>query len=161
MVVIPEGLFTDYEMNPETDEVLFDGRSLKNGMVVLLEDEGLRAHCSDPRIFNRWALVSEVQVVLGDDGKIIGFIATYSDGTKRKRLDDIRLAWLVKKDSIPKEDPIQVNMGEIHRANEIADRMVEINRGSGILSANGCLPADFIATYLIEFLAAELNNRRN
>lgn len=98
---------TDYMMNPETDDLLFDGCMLKNGMNVLIEAPHMRAAVrsgytveSEKRLAverNRWAIVSELRVV----GDQVAFIATYADGVKLKRTHSINEAWLVKIDSVP------------------------------------------------------------
>lgn len=107
-----------YEMDPETEDLLSSGRKLWNGAVVLAEDPNSRAsdlpnhreayphEISNVREKNRWASISEIEFQMDKQTgkKIVLFVATYSDGTKRKRWTSANHAWLVKKDSIPKED---------------------------------------------------------
>lgn len=96
-----------YRMNPETEEILFDGTELENGMVVLIENPNLRQNITlattmNPEAFdnalrmNRWM---EVQHVTAKDD-IVEFIGRYDDNTKSKHRFALRTAWLVKKDSI-------------------------------------------------------------
>lgn len=110
-----------YEMDPQFEDLLPNGTHLKDGMVVLLEDS---LHRADPsrinenpyeaekaRAVNRWATVSHVEVIQrwerNDHGEVIGgysplvtFVATYGDGTKKKRSYDASFAWIVKLDSL-------------------------------------------------------------
>lgn len=103
-----------YEMDPETDDLLFDGTKLKNEMRVLIASPSLR-HETVQRVMtdralydlrgdNRWCFVSEIEVTprqsYQNEGTV-SFVALYDDGTKRKRVFSLSHAWIVKKDSIP------------------------------------------------------------
>lgn len=95
-----------YMMDPKTEEFIPDGRSLADGMVVLIADSKFRGRFPDDmdldwsrdRLLenNRWCTVSGIRI----KGDAIMFVASYSDGTKRKRQANIEDAWFVKKDSI-------------------------------------------------------------
>lgn len=98
------------EMDPKTEDLIVDGCDLKNGMRVLVAGSMFRedtswvdAPPSDYRLdrakeTNRWCTVSHLTY----SGDIVSFVATYDDGTKRKRTYHCRHAWFVKLDSIPK-----------------------------------------------------------
>jgi hypothetical protein len=96
-----------YRMNPEIEDILFDGTELENGMKVLIEDQNFRqnitlATAMNPEAFdnalrmNRWMEVQNVTV----KDNIVEFIGRYDDNTKSKHRFALRTAWLVKKDSI-------------------------------------------------------------
>ena len=97
-----------YVMDPETEEVVFDGKSLADGMVILIADPNERARpekdldgdWGQDRLLerNRWCTVSKVVVEPGVNS--LYFLATYEDGTQRKRSYSIQQSWIVKKDSI-------------------------------------------------------------
>lgn len=103
-----------YHMNPQTEDLLFDGTELKDGMVVLIEHSDLRgdldtisihpSHLERALKWNRWTTVSAV--VFDEEKDQVLFIATYEDGTKRKFIADADYAWFVKKDSIPVGEPL-------------------------------------------------------
>lgn len=113
----------DFVMDPEDDDLLFDGTHLKPGMVVLLEDSSLRGDPAEAinrynkvRILEsaRWCTVLLVNVrpryehdqygsVIGPMSPLVEFLAEYPDGTKAKRSYDASYAWYVKKFSIPQE----------------------------------------------------------
>ena len=100
-----------YEMDPNTDDLLFDGTLLRNDMIVVVGDEQFRgdttaemtpSNAERIKMFNRWCMVSNL--VVGREQ--IAFIATYDDGTKRKIVCDVRWPWLVKLNSIrPDQQP--------------------------------------------------------
>lgn len=113
MTTIPSEIVSKfYEMDPQTDDLLPNGWRLKNGMVVLSEARLLREDVDklseDSSLYwwdkakerNRWATVSD----LSYQGDIVSFVATYADGTKRQRMYSCGYAWLVKLDSIPKDE---------------------------------------------------------
>lgn len=100
-----------YLMNPDTEEILFDGAELRDGMKVLIEDPQLRETITDrlgedPEAFaramqmNRWCTVSDFT----SDFPNIEFIATYEDETQRKMTVDSKKAWIVKMSSIPEDE---------------------------------------------------------
>lgn len=107
MEEIPTGIIGKYEvMDPATEDLLFDGYELKNGMIVVIEDVDLRWEVVDNpnshqahylMIMNRWARISNVFV----RSQKVEFIATYEDGITVKRTTDIGKAWIVKRDSRP------------------------------------------------------------
>lgn len=123
-----QSIFVDkfYEMNVEDDELLSTGDKLRNGMVVLLEDSMMRGDPNQDRELsgydlerlrevNRWCVVSDIEVtrrwqeddmgrVIGETSPLISFVATYPDGTKKKRRYDSSYAWFVKKFSMEGED---------------------------------------------------------
>lgn len=99
-----------FQMDPETDDLLPTGDKLEVGMVVLIEDYTKRIAIPEGGVVtlngvsqylalesNRWCRISDVKVV----GMSLSFVATYADGTKRKRFESVTNAWYVKKDSKP------------------------------------------------------------
>ena len=98
-----------YVMNPETDILVPDGRGLKNGMTVLIEDSSMRAnvplakHDQSEKFralqYNRWCVVSNLQIERHPKGDVVTFVGTYLDGTQHKRWAGINKAWLCKRDS--------------------------------------------------------------
>jgi len=107
-VEIPTEIVGKYEtVDPDTEEILFDGLELRNGMVVVIEDVDFRWDVVDDipnerhgyylMVMNRWCLVSNVYV----RNQKVEFIATYEDGFMLKRTTDVSKSWIVKKDSIP------------------------------------------------------------
>lgn len=97
-----------YQMDPTTEDLLFEGRSLKNGMIVLIGDSGWREDVSGEldhqslelaRANNRWALVTNLHVRPSK----ISFVGLYDDGTKIRRDFQNDYPWLVKISTIVKE----------------------------------------------------------
>lgn len=100
-------------MDPATDDLIFDGTNLRNGMVVLLENNSFRTDPSQvgsmdggdrDRLYryNRWAKVSHLVINMDRTS----FMATYGDGSKRKIDVQTSHAWYVKKDSMPVDDAV-------------------------------------------------------
>lgn len=92
-----------YAMDPDTDEFLPDGKHLKNGLCVLIEDSNKRASTNDmaqdwgwDRALkeNRWCTVTELKFLVSDTH--IQFIGVYEDGTKRVRKHMMDEPWLAK-----------------------------------------------------------------
>lgn len=108
-----------FVMDPDTHIILSNGRKLRNGMVVLIEDpdkrerpdaEELRDWEKDRLLVNnRWATVTEVST----DDHTVRFIALYEDGTRRQRALGIHLAWLVKRDSLETAQSIFDEAGKL------------------------------------------------
>jgi hypothetical protein len=107
--MIPEGYITKYyEMDPATEDLLFDANYLQNDMVIAA-DSPLRFDLSQTpaspgdeeqaRKFNRWFRVSHL--FLSPNDGCVYMLATYADGTKRKLVQSMQYAWLVKKNSMP------------------------------------------------------------
>lgn len=105
---IPNEIVGKYEtVDPETEEILFDGYLLKSGMVVVIEDVELRwdvvddpddRHMYYMMVMNRWCRISDVYSTRNHK---VEFIATYADGFIVKRITDTSKAWIVKVDSKP------------------------------------------------------------
>lgn len=101
-----------YRMNPETDDLLPNGRALRVGMRVLIDDTKRRINTNveggmsdwqydNALELNRWCtIVGGLEVSLSQTR----FIAQYEDGTKRLRVADTSYPWLVKLDSIPESN---------------------------------------------------------
>lgn len=99
-----------YQMDPEAEDLLPNGKELKNGMMVLIGNPDIRvrvdAHMSDweaERAFerNQWCKVSNVEILHFRDGDhVVGFIGIYEDGYKRARSYSTKYPWLVKRNSI-------------------------------------------------------------
>lgn len=119
----------NYEMNPDEDDILFDGSKLRNGMVVLVESASLRDYeclCADEncaskvrqRTQARWARVSEVKLAPSIYSDVfVEFIAIYGDRVKKKRTVPLTLSWIVKKNSLPKE--MQESRENLHRSHTV------------------------------------------
>lgn len=105
-----------YPMNPETETIINNGAHLRNGMVVLLEDSGMRQKLDEitdhngvdnPCLLdralkrNRWAKVTQLEYFELPHGDMISFVAEYEDGDKTVQKYGTSVAWLVKKNSIP------------------------------------------------------------
>lgn len=93
-----------YQMNPETDRLLFDATELHDGMTILIENPEVRIDVSrelDEEAYdlalrwNRWARTSHV--VIDEQPGILAFIATYYDGSQKKIVIGSKHAWLAKK----------------------------------------------------------------
>jgi len=102
-----------YEMDPGTDDLLFSGEALMNGMVVLQAYMDRRVDLKPPgkwfgsrkltkvelfqaRIENRWCRVTDLSIV----GHHLQFLAIYADGTKYVRSYNALRPWLVKLSSL-------------------------------------------------------------
>lgn len=117
-----------YEMTPGEEDILFNGWELRDGMVVLIAHDEFRQevhpHMSQSELekarrFNRWATISEVE-----SGDVwVSFIATYSDGTKKKQQLDVAEAWFVKVDSL--EDAEAQNVDQVDHILKKIDVMRE------------------------------------
>lgn len=99
-----------FEMNRETDDLLANGRSLQNGMKVLVENDNYRVNpdkisgpsaMSEALRWNRWMVVSSLEFNKLEN--TVNFVGTYEDGTKKQYICDLSTAWFVKKDSVPKQ----------------------------------------------------------
>jgi len=99
-----------FQMDPKTEDLLSNGSMLKEGMVVMIEDDFGRVDVErDTKVErydlaralenNRWCTVSEIETH-SQNYDIISFVATYEDGTKKKRTFNKSYAWYVKLDSI-------------------------------------------------------------
>lgn len=119
-----------YEMDPEFEDILYDGTELKNGMVVLIESyHGRAEQCSadssptliaENKILNRWATVERVHFQHGN----VHFVAVYGDGTKVKRNYLDALSWLVKKDSLPEPEEVDYAPGD--KRDQVHQIVVEV-----------------------------------
>jgi hypothetical protein len=101
---IPAGSTVDYDMNPETDDLLFDGTELRDGMVVIPENKYQRdprrgSHadqwCRATRVTIRPSKINDVPM------EFLEFIGVYADGFKAKFSLGTVNSWIVRKDSIP------------------------------------------------------------
>lgn len=115
MGVIPAGFVGKYySMDPDQEDMLWDGHALREGMIVLLAESVERIDLDWPRnwrgarklspyekmmsrLFNRWARVTKLEI---SPGSMIWFTAEYADGMKYKRMHPAYKAWLVKLDSL-------------------------------------------------------------
>jgi hypothetical protein len=131
----PEPLFPDhflqcvpkyYNMDPETEDILPNGRHLVDGMKVLIENveerfrpENATKDFEIARLLerNRWAVVSGFEYSAGHH--VISFIATYEDGTKMQRRTSAIHAWLVKLDSFP--DVVLAEEKEAQKYNSVLE----------------------------------------
>jgi len=122
-----------YEMDPETEDVLDNGTLVIDGMKVLIEAPSLRHaiyegmtpdEISEARVTNRWATVEKSKVV---DGRL-SFVAVYEDGIKRKVVQQVDLAWIVKKDSIPRIDTLMTAEGHF-REEMTTEKLVYFLKG--------------------------------
>lgn len=116
-----------FNSNPETEELLWDATELEEGLVVMIEEPSVRADISEVYMdsavmeqayrWNRWATVSD----LNHDANLdqVLFVATYSDGSKRKLVTSADYAWYVKKNSMPGA-PVEIDRNEILYTREVA-----------------------------------------
>lgn len=92
-----------YEMDPDKEDLLFDGTELKEGMTVLVgepdlrvlvrEGEELSPHDAEmARRYNRWFKVDRVE----SGGTYTTFVALYADGTKKKMMVPTVMSWIIK-----------------------------------------------------------------
>lgn len=99
----------DYEMDPENEILVENGRQLQNGMVVLIAKPESRwdvrrlgdfaqREVRAALVMNRWAEISGVRY----SGDLVFFTATYPDGSTKDRSVGISTQWLVKIESIVK-----------------------------------------------------------
>lgn len=110
-----------FEMDPASDDLLFDGTKLRNNMVVLVEEDNFRYSLekfaagalneldrAQMLRYQRWAMVSDVVINMQN----VSFIATYNDGSKRKINITTECGWYVKKESMsaPQEEPAQISL---------------------------------------------------
>lgn len=105
-----------YAMDPETDFMIPTSDLLQNGMRVLFAEPDQRVNtlsiASQVGLFNkamernRWCKVSNLK----RSGDTFAFVATYDDGTQRKRSAHIGEPWLVKLDSV---DELQKKRNEV------------------------------------------------
>lgn len=114
------------EMDPTTEDLL-EGCELKDGMIILIEGSINREDLVelDPdsptssyrldrlREVNRWCKIDRVRF---EHHNTVSFIATYADGTKRKRTYSTGHAWFVKLDSMISEAKLTCDhaIGEEH-----------------------------------------------
>lgn len=109
-----------YRMDPKTDDLLVNGRKIRNGMKILIERPWSREEVSlfysphpynifmnldelqirKAKKYNRWSVVSNYSF----DGTVVHFVGTHDDGTKDKYDIPCGAAWYVKKDSIPESN---------------------------------------------------------
>lgn len=97
-----------YEMDPKTEDLLFDGTRLLNGMKVLIDNNDVRVRAIESDLeedwqitkakkYNRWCTIEEIRYAQ----HFIHFVGVYDDGSKAKWSEPISLSWYIKKDSIP------------------------------------------------------------
>lgn len=109
-------LFIDrfYKMDPSSEDLLFDGTCLRDGMTVAVGDSSLRLEISDDmdayakdqgEILNSWYTISYTRT----SGRYVTFMATYENGYKRKVTYPIQHPWLVKLISIYKTDDLDID----------------------------------------------------
>lgn len=100
---IDYSLFEDkyYQMDPRTEDLLYDGSGLIEGMVVLIESPDQRVDVDEELIgvrleramrYNRWALVTHIEL----NEALVEFIAVYQDGSKKKISVDRSWGWYFK-----------------------------------------------------------------
>lgn len=116
-------------MDPKIHELLPDGTYLRDGMLVLTEDDKKRTSLSErlkttpPELSqyfldeiqqspletskllmaNRWCKVANVKKIEYPSHHEIHFVGVYWDGSKRKWVANINAAWYALKESIPAE----------------------------------------------------------
>jgi hypothetical protein len=101
-----------YMLDPETEDLLFDGSKLRDGMVVVVADPAYRVPILEEmndealylaRMLNRFAKISNLVLQFLGDPDRVTFIATYDDGHKVKVTHPMEWAWIVKKNSVNPE----------------------------------------------------------
>lgn len=93
-----------YEMNPEREVLLFDSTALEDGMIILaanpvdrgpnLHEHSVAHQIDDARERNRWCIIEDVSYEDHGEESRVAFIATYKDGSKRKRTCHPTTPWL-------------------------------------------------------------------
>lgn len=137
-----------YRMDPETDDVLANGRGLKTGMKILAGTPGLREAYKEDMSpsetyrydkFNRWLTIdSDVHFFKKPhDILYVSFVALYEDGTKMPMHVAAFYPWLVKKDSIPNlpannDDLIQAVLQQVQTAMRKQDAATYHGLSSGV-----------------------------
>lgn len=98
-----------YRMDPETEDLLKSGMGLRNGMKVLVGDASFRCEVDgfekEDKFYrllkvNRWCTVTELHVSGKLSGNTASFVAVYENGEKLRRDYDVKVPWLVKKDTL-------------------------------------------------------------
>jgi len=98
-----------FRMNPKTDDLLFDGTYLRDGMTVLVGDASQRMEITDDmdvyhrdqaELTNAWYTITHVMT----NQKYVTFLATYEDGSKRKVTFPLGVPWLVRLNTLYKAD---------------------------------------------------------
>jgi hypothetical protein len=93
-----------YQMDPLSEDLLWDGSELKDGYQVLVGDAEFRVDIVDDvpanvydqaMVRNRWCTIS--RLFYGPDH--VTFMAVYEDGSKRKVTFAGSIPWLVKLNS--------------------------------------------------------------
>lgn len=142
-----------HQMDVSSEDVVPNGRSLSNGMVVLAEASGDKVRFSEviagvkdwevDRFLgnNRWCIVTNLDT--NENG--VRFIGVYSDGTKRRRFATIQEAWFVKIDSIP--DPVVDEEVEAQRYVEVYDILKTAFGAFELLVQRHDYPASSIDAY--------------
>jgi hypothetical protein len=94
-----------YVAQSEFEDIVF-GRDLRDGMIVLLEDDILRADPGNLRSgydraradeINRWCEVTRLEVIAHPTTPLIRFVGCYPDGSMRVRTYGASYAWIVKR----------------------------------------------------------------
>jgi hypothetical protein len=107
-----------YVMDPMSEELLFDGTALQEGMRVLIERTESREEITErmapgkldnARWNNRWCTIKQIDI----RGENVSFLAVYDDHTVKKRVHNVHFPWLVKIDSLP--DPKREKHDAIYR----------------------------------------------
>lgn len=115
-----------YEMDPDTEDLLYDGGELMDGMFVLLENPEMRVdvreELTDEELFrarrtNRWMQISRVKVT----DKHVSFMAEFEDGVKSKLEFPVDESWIVKDFPSPSKRILEVNAAE-----EVARGMFQV-----------------------------------
>lgn len=147
---IPLFVCKHYEMDPETEDLLFDATQLANGLTVLIETPDLRVFPEHTDSlpereralrWNRWMTISDLTIDEVADEVL--FIATYEDGTKKKITTSADYAWYVKKDSLEAVEALRLNTivevaayaeNDVTETRKISNaRVHEIVIGSGVV----------------------------
>lgn len=98
-----------YHMNPQEEDLLFDGTYLRNGMTVLVGDASQRMEITDDmdvyhrdqaELTNVWYTIAHVM----SNQKYVTFLATYEDGMKRKATFTLGIPWLVKMSTLYRDE---------------------------------------------------------
>lgn len=161
----------NYEMNPETEELLKDGSYLRDGMIILdaqpnrrasttRDEEGEIPNWIRERILerNRWFVISDVDI--STKYGTVQFTSTFADGRRRRSERPLNIAWLVKSKTAPKHKRFAAVLELVNQAMEeqragslVNDSEIPIGTPEGMIAAHL-----FDANECAERIAREIND---
>lgn len=101
-----------YKINQDEETLAFDGRELRQGMIIALAEDDYRDDSNTRSRRRLWCRVSEnypVSVRKFEDIEEIQFVAEYYDGHIAKIFAALHTPWMVKKDSIKETEKAKIH----------------------------------------------------